>query len=88
MAKNDGLIVAVKESNMTMASYDRALEVTRRLNLPEQLQLLEALTRMVRYQVDKSQSHSIMELEGLGADIWQNIDAQTYVNQERASWDS
>ncbi|MCP4428394.1 MAG: hypothetical protein GY803_28230 [Chloroflexi bacterium] len=73
---------------MTIASYDRALEITQRLNLPEQLRLLETLTRMVRYQVDKSQTYSIMDLEGLGADIWQDIDAQTYINQERVSWDS
>ncbi|HFE67017.1 MAG TPA: hypothetical protein ENJ93_07115 [Chloroflexi bacterium] len=72
-----------------METYDRTLKMARRLALPEQLQLLEDLTRMVRRQVDnKSQTYSIMELEGLGAEIWQDIDAQTYVNQERASWDS
>ncbi|ELS04205.1 hypothetical protein Xen7305DRAFT_00039330 [Xenococcus sp. PCC 7305] len=27
-----------------------------------------------------------MELEGLGKDIWQGIDAQEYVDQERSSW--
>ena len=31
--------------------------------------------------------HSIMELEGLGADIWKGIDAQEYVYKERESWD-
>ena len=31
--------------------------------------------------------HSIMELEGLGADIWEGIDAQEYVRKERESWD-
>jgi hypothetical protein len=30
--------------------------------------------------------HSIMELRGLGKEIWEGIDAQEYVNQERASW--
>lgn len=30
--------------------------------------------------------HSIMELEGLGKEIWQGVDAQEYVNRERASW--
>ncbi len=73
---------------MTMSSYDQVLKMTKRLNLPEQLQLLETLTRMVRYQVTESKSHSIMELEGLGAEIWQGIDAQAYVDQERASWES
>lgn len=30
---------------------------------------------------------SIMELRGLGKEIWQGIDAQRYVDEERASWD-
>jgi hypothetical protein len=31
--------------------------------------------------------HSVMELEGLGADIWKGVDAQEYVLKERNSWD-
>ena len=30
---------------------------------------------------------SLMELAGLGAEIWQGIDAQEYVNQHRSEWD-
>jgi len=29
---------------------------------------------------------SILELQGLGKEIWQNIDAQAYIDQERTSW--
>lgn len=73
---------------MAMSTYDQVLKMTKRLNLPEQLQLLETLSRMVRDQVTEAKPHSIMELEGLGAEIWQGIDAQAYVDQERASWES
>ena len=73
---------------MTVEIYDQTLNMARRLNLPEQLQLLEALSKMVRRRVDKPKMHTVMDLEGLGAEIWQNVDAQTYVSQERASWDS
>lgn len=31
-------------------------------------------------------SHSILELKGLGKEIWEGIDAQEYVDQERRSW--
>ena len=62
--------------------------MTKRLNLPEQLQLLESLSRMVRDQVTEAKPHSIMELEGLGAEIWRDVDAQAYIDQERASWES
>lgn len=29
---------------------------------------------------------SLLELEGLGAEIWQGIDAQEYVNELRSEW--
>ncbi len=29
---------------------------------------------------------SVLDLEGLGREIWQGLDAQEYVNQERAAW--
>ncbi len=73
---------------MAMSTYDQVLKMTKRLNLPEQLQLLETLSRLVRDQVTKVKPHSIMELEGLGAEIWQEIDVQAYIDQERTSWGS
>ena len=33
-------------------------------------------------------NRSIMELHGLGADIWKGIDAQEHVNELRDEWDS
>lgn len=30
---------------------------------------------------------SLLELEGLGAEIWEGIDAQEYVNELRKEWD-
>ena len=77
---------------MTLATYDLALEMSRQLAMPEQLRLLEDLTKVVRCRISntpqKKKTYSIMELEGLGSEIWQDMDAQEYVNQERASWAS
>jgi hypothetical protein len=30
--------------------------------------------------------HSVLELRGLGKEIWQDIDVDEYIRQERASW--
>lgn len=30
---------------------------------------------------------SLLELEGLGAELWEGIDAQEYVNELRQEWD-
>jgi hypothetical protein len=47
---------------------------------------LEELKARVAKDVPPEPKHSIMELCGLGAEIWEGIDAQEYVNRERASW--
>jgi len=73
---------------MAASTYDRILRLSEYLELPEQLELIETLTRMVRARVARSTARSIMELEGLGAEIWREVDAQEYVNQERATWGS
>lgn len=36
---------------------------------------------------DEPAKRSLLELEGLGAEIWEGVDAQEYVNKLRAEWD-
>lgn len=69
-----------------MATYQDICRQAENLTPEEQLRLLEALAVMVRRRVLVKPKRSIMELEGLGKETWQGLDAQEYVNQERASW--
>lgn len=71
---------------MTIMTYNDVLRLTCQLELREQLRLLEALAEEVRRQLEHPKVRSIMELEGLGADIWLGIDAQEYTDHERDSW--
>ena len=58
------------------------------LDIDEQLTLLEVISARVKKSIIKRRKkNTIMELEGLGADIWKGIDAQDYVHKERKSWD-
>lgn len=50
-----------------------------------QLQLLEEIARIVRSHLH-GKKRSVVELKGLGKDIWNGEDAQEYVNRERAAW--
>ena len=72
---------------MATVSYESALAMAELLSQEEQQRLIEELKARAG-KVDSSEEpyHSIMELCGLGKEIWQGIDAQEYVNQERASW--
>ncbi|MEY3221266.1 MAG: hypothetical protein RLZZ203_122 [Cyanobacteriota bacterium] len=67
-----------------MSNYQELLQQAKNLNAEEQLKLVAELISVIRNRViDKSKKRSILDLEGLGKEIWQGIDAQEYVNQER-----
>lgn len=74
----------VKQNNMN--TYQNIRRQVENLTPEEQLHLLEELAVIVRRRMLVKSKRSIMELEGLGKETWQGLDAQEYVNQERASW--
>jgi hypothetical protein len=52
----------------------------------EQMRLIFELFAHIRQRVIPKQKCSILELSGLGKEIWHGIDAQEYVDRERNSW--
>jgi len=71
----------------TSISYNDYVKGIEFLNVEEQLTLLQIISAGLKKSIGKRRKSSIMELEGLGADLWKDIDAQWYVQQERRSWD-
>jgi hypothetical protein len=51
----------------------------------ERLRLLAAIARDI--SPEARENCSTMELEGLGAEIWQGVDAQEYINALRQEWE-
>lgn len=51
------------------------------------LQLLARIAQDLAATDEEPRDRSIMELHGLGAEIWQGIDAQRYVDELRDEWD-
>lgn len=50
----------------------------------EQLKLIEKVARELAVRDDKPlKTRSLLELEGLGAEIWDGVDAQEYVDKMR-----
>ncbi len=72
---------------MSTTTYYQALSYIQRLTTDDQLCLLEELAAIVRNQVLSHARECILDLQGLGKEIWLDVDAQEYVDQERASWD-
>jgi hypothetical protein len=59
------------------------------LPLVDRLRLVELIAHGLASIIGRDTPHyrSLMELEGLGAEIWQGIDPQAYVNKLRKEWD-
>ncbi len=73
----------------TSYTHDGVLNYARRLPHAEQLKLLEELAAMIRQQqVEEPDEslHSLLELEGLGAELWEGVDPQKYIEEERRAW--
>ena len=77
--------VAEPAASYAATAYYETLTQVQRLTPADQLRLLEELASLVRRQIVQPR-RSILELRGLGKEIWQGVDAQQYVEQERASW--
>jgi hypothetical protein len=74
---------------MTTNAYRQALRQVEDLTTEEQLQLIEELKKKIRQASQKKTKprHSIKELKGLGKELWQTVDVDQYIAEERASWD-
>lgn len=71
-----------------MSNYYEVRRAAENLSPEEQMLLIEDLSKLIRqkFTLIPKPKPSILELRGLGKEIWNGIDAQEYVNQERNSW--
>jgi plasmid stability protein len=53
----------------------------------ERRSVAQEVTRLLDVALDTPEPLSILELRGLGKELWKDIDAVTHVQRERAVWD-
>jgi plasmid stability protein len=53
----------------------------------ERRSVAQEVTRILSEALESSPGHSILELRGLGKDLWADVDAAHHVNTERETWD-
>jgi len=76
--------MATHKSRLT---YDDLVASLPLLDPEEQVSLLEALSTVLKKALQpKLHRHSLLELEGLGSDIWSKVTVEEYIHQERDSW--
>lgn len=68
---------------MSAAIRDSMLRKIREMEADEQIKLLEELIFILSSKIKK---RSILELNGLGREIWEAVDVESYIERERSSW--
>jgi len=67
--------------------YENAKKSAEALDPGDQLRLVAELTSRLSGELDHGPRRSLLELRGLGKDIWLEVDVADYLNRERSSWD-
>lgn len=71
-----------------MLTLEEIVREVRTLPITERKRLIGLIVDTLTDQEPvPSPKRSILEFEGVGAEIWKGIDAQEYVNQLRSEWD-
>ena len=53
----------------------------------ERRSVAQEVTRILSDAVETPKPLSILDLQGLGKDLWRNLDAAAHVKRERDAWD-
>jgi hypothetical protein len=68
-------------------TFEAIIEEILHLPLERRKELIGIIVDSLIDTSPPDEAPSLLELEGLGKEIWQGIDAQAYVNQLRDEWD-
>lgn len=71
------------------AKLDDVLVMSRQLPRADRLRLISLLSEDLRSEMEASEPLvDMLSLAGLGAELWQTVDVDAYLEQERSDWDT
>lgn len=68
-------------------TFETIIEEVRLLPIAQRKALISAIVDTFTDPVPSLPQHSLLELEGLGKEIWEGVDPQTYIDELRDEWD-
>ncbi len=68
-------------------TWEQIVHQARQLSVAQRKQLIALLVDSLTVQQAPAGPRSVLELEGLGAELWRGVDAQTYTDALRTEWD-
>lgn len=71
-----------------MKQIEKIIHDVETLDYEEKLEVLERILKLMKNPgtEQRKRKYSLLDLEGLGKDVWEGIDPIDYIDQERNSW--
>lgn len=67
-------------------TWREVLATSQKLSILDQLRLITELSLHLRRVFVESEPVDLLTLSGVGKEVWANLDVNTYLNEERDSW--
>jgi len=71
---------------MPNPSYDQAKRSVQALGPADRLRLIAELVGRLSTDIQRRPHRSLLELQGLGEDVWQGVDVDEYLRRERSAF--
>jgi hypothetical protein len=71
----------------TSININQIIDQIEKLDYNSKMNILSKLVNLLKREGKVVQPSSITSLKGLGKNVWQKIDTDYYVSEERGSWD-
>jgi hypothetical protein len=67
-------------------SWREVLATSQQLSIRDQLRLITELSLRLRRVLVENEPVDLLTLTGVGQEVWAKLDVETYLNEERDSW--
>ena len=71
----------------TVININQIVSEIERLDYNDKINILARIVNLLKREEKAHQTVSVTRLKGLGKNIWQKIDTNSYVTTERDSWE-
>jgi hypothetical protein len=67
-------------------TWQEALTTVEKLTVADQLRLISELLLRMQNLTTEGEPLDLLDLAGVGAEVWRDVDVDDYITQERDSW--